>query len=126
MINTIIDSLPYLMRDKIKGKEFFNLEIALKKDFPLDLTDDDGLWGITSYLGNFIVTDLGYLISGSDKNLGYKRFAEIRDNNFLSRRIIHFENEEMDIIINDLLGKRLLHTRHQRERRYQPAGLALA
>jgi|GEM_PF-3109048 hypothetical protein len=131
MTKTIIDTLQYSMRHKIKGKEFFNLEITLKKDFPLDSIDDDDLWEINDYLGDFIVTDFGYLIPGSNNNLGYKRFAEIRDNNFLSRHIIHFENGEMDTIIEvPFLGKKLMQLAYSRdkikERRYQPVGLALA
>ncbi len=112
--------------DMLKGNRMYNLEI--KTEIQDNNFSEHDLKSINKYLGDFIVTDLGYLIRGFDERLYGKRNAEIKSHDFLSRGIIHFKNGELDQITEDFLGARLLQVKYQktRERRYQPAGLALA
>lgn len=95
------------------GRESYNLDIKASKDLEASCSQHESKY-IGPYIGSFIVTDLGYLTNGFNESLR-TRTAEIKNKDFLETRLIHFEDGEIDTIIYDLLGPRLLPIEYKRE-----------
>lgn len=106
------------------GRESYNLDIKASKDLEASCSQHESRC-IEPYIGSFIVTDLGYFANGFNESLR-TRTAEIKNKDFLEARLIHFEDGEIDTIIYDLLGPRLLPIECKREVSSYSQGMAFA
>jgi hypothetical protein len=112
MINEIIEHIS----TRLKGSHEYNLEITLCEKLKESCSQED-LMEIEKYSGIFRVTEYGYISKNEKDENKITLRAKINNSNFPDRKIIHFEDGKMDMIIGDLLGERLLQGKYQTKRR---------
>ncbi|MFH0831591.1 MAG: hypothetical protein V1886_01875 [archaeon] len=105
MITEIINKI----ESKFYGKRTHNLEISMQ-NIPLP-KDKRSIQALRKYIGSFVVTEKGYLIKGHDNEFSDKH-AVLFSSELIPPRIHYKENlhsmEEMDTIVKNFLGMRLL------------------